>query len=62
MIWIYRPDRMNKVVLDCLYTTKDRNFRDVQKDKDEAYQYKVELIKEKLAKPPKHKVLDYWRW
>lgn len=40
---------------------KGQNYRDWQRDQEEVYHYKVEQIKRKLNKRPKHKVLDYWR-
>jgi hypothetical protein len=62
-IFIYRPDKRfhPNVNLDCCYTISGQHYRDWQKDQDEAYAYKVNMIKEKLNEMPKHKVEDYWR-
>lgn len=62
-IFIYRPDRTpNKnVIPDMCYTLDGRNYRDWQRDKEEAYNFKVEMIKKNLNKKPKYKVYDYWR-
>lgn len=60
-IFIYRPDRANKVNPDLCYTPKGQPYRDWQRDQDVAYDYKVELIKRKLEQLPKHKIEDYWR-
>ena len=60
--FIYRPDKVNnrRINPDYLYTLKGQNFRDWQRDKEEEYVYRVELIKERLARPPKHKVREVW--
>jgi len=62
-IFIYRPERQPNpnVIPDLCYTLKGQNYRDWQRDQEEVYHYKVEQIKRKLNKRPKHKVLDYWR-
>lgn len=62
-IFIYRPERTpNKnVIPDMCYTLDGRNYRDWQKDQEEAYNFKVEMIKKNLNKKPKYKVYDYWR-
>lgn len=62
-IFIYRPDKRfhPNVNPDCCYTIKGQNYRAWQKDQDEAYAYKIEIIKRKLGERPKHKVEDYWR-
>ena len=62
-IFIYRPDRTpNKnVIPDMCYTLDGRNYRDWQRDQEEAYNFKVEMIKKNLNKKPKYKVYDYWR-
>lgn len=54
-VFIYRPDRgiskqAAKVLPDLCYTLQGQNYRDWQKDQDEAYQYKVETIKRGLAR------------
>lgn len=53
-VFIYRPDKgiskqAAKVLPDLCYTPHGQNYRDWQKDQDEAYQYKVEMIKRGLA-------------
>lgn len=53
-VFIYRPDRgiskqAAKVLPDLCYTPQGQNYRDWQKDQDEAYNYKVEMIKRGLA-------------
>ena len=62
-IFIYRPDlyQAGRINPDAVFTIKGQHYSDWQKDQDEAYHYKVEQIKIKLNKRPKHKVLDYWR-
>lgn len=62
-IFIYRPDlyQAGRINPDACFTIKGQHYSDWQKDQDEAYHYKVEQIKRKLNKRPKHKVLDYWR-
>lgn len=61
-IYIYRPDKANNRYInpDWLYTARGQNFRDWQRDKEEEYQYRVEKIKERLARPPKHRVREVW--
>ncbi len=64
-IFIYRPDKCPnaKVVPDLCYTPKGQNYREWLRDQDEAYQYKVEIIKRKLKEKRKtsHFLEDYWR-
>jgi len=62
-IFIYRPDKQpnQNVIPDLCYTLKGQNYREWQRDQEEVYHYKVEHIKRKLNKRPRHKVLDYWR-
>ena len=62
-IFIYRPDkRPHPVVnLDLCYTPSGQNFRDWQKDQEEAYIYKIEQIKRKLNSKPDYQIEDYWR-
>lgn len=62
-VFIYRPDKSfhPNVNPDYCYTAKGQHYRDWQKDQDEAYAYKVEILKRKLSRKPDHKVLDYWR-
>jgi hypothetical protein len=64
-IFIYRPDKCQnaKVVPDLCYTPKGQNYREWLRDQDEAYQYKVEIIKRKLKEKRKtsHFLEDYWR-
>lgn len=62
-IFIYRPDKQpdKNVIPDLCYTLSGQGFRDWQKDQEEVYAYKVEQIKKKLSRKPKHKVYDYWR-
>lgn len=59
--FIYRPYLANdwRINPDWLYTLKGQNYRDWQRDKEEEYQYRVETIKRNLARPPKHKVIDW---
>lgn len=49
-IFIYRPDKAPdlRVIPDLCYTLSGQNYRDWQKDQEEAYHYKVEQIKHKL--------------
>ena len=49
-IFIYRPDKAPdlRVIPDLCYTLSGQNYRDWQKDQEEAYHYKVELIKKAL--------------
>jgi hypothetical protein len=62
-IFIYRPDKAfnTKVIPDLCYTLSGQNYREWQRDQDEAYQYKVELTKRKLNEKRKnaHFVEDY---
>lgn len=63
-IFIYRPDKRPNpnVNPDLCYTLDGRNFHDWKNLQNELYNYKIELIKNKLKnKTPKHQVLDYWR-
>ena len=62
-VFIYRPDKSfhPNVNPDYCYTAKGQNYREWQRDQDEAYAYKVEILKIKLSQKPDHKVLDYWR-
>ncbi|MBQ8482397.1 MAG: hypothetical protein IJ532_07965 [Alphaproteobacteria bacterium] len=63
-VWIYWPNRRQKVDPELCYTPQGQSFHEWQRDQEEAYQYKVELIKRKLEaarKPNKHFVEDYWR-
>ncbi len=48
-IFIYRPDKAPdmRVIPDLCYTPTGQNYREWQKDQEEAYHYKVELIKDK---------------
>ena len=54
-VFIYRPDRgiskqAAKVLPDLCYTPQGQNYRDWQKDQEDAQQYKIETIKRDLAK------------
>ena len=62
-IFIYRPDRAphKNINPDMCYTHNGQPYRGWQIDQEEAYQYKVELMKRKLNQMPDYKVLDYWR-
>lgn len=62
-ILIYRPDRFQayKVHPEAVFTLKGQSFADWQRDQQTAYEYKVELLKRRLHRKPKHKVFDYWR-
>lgn len=62
-ILIYRPDKRYHpdVNPDLCWTIKGQNFRDWQKDQQEAYIYKVEIIKRKLERKNKSFLPDYWR-
>lgn len=63
-VWIYWPDRRQKVDPDLCYTPSGQSFREWQRDQRTAYQYKVELIKEKLEerkRPNRHFLEDCWR-
>lgn len=55
-IFIYRPDKAphKDIIPDLCYTPDGQNYRDWQRDHDEAYQYKIELIKQKAAKQKKN--------
>lgn len=65
-VWIYRPDKAfnPNVVPDLCYTPDGQNYRDWQRDEQEAYNYKVEQIKRRLKeaeRPNKDFIEDYWR-
>lgn len=62
-IFIYRPDKRPHpdVNPDLCYTLSGQNYRDWQRDNDEAYNYKVEQIKHRLSRRPDYQVEDYWR-
>ena len=62
-IFIYRPDRPfnPNINPNYCYTLKGQNFRDWQKDQEEAYNYRVEQLKRKLSRRPSIKIEDYWR-
>lgn len=62
-IFIYWPNKRfhPNVNPDCCYTVNGQNYREWQKDQDEAYAFKVEMLKKRLVQKPKHRVEDYWR-
>lgn len=62
-IFIYRPDKIQSANIspDLCYTCKGQHFREWQRDQEEVYKYKVELLKRKLNETPEHKIEDYWR-
>lgn len=65
-VWIYRPDRHPHPNIDIAlcYSPKEQSYYEFQRDQEEAYQYKADLIKQKIEakrRPNKHFVEDYWR-
>ena len=62
-IFIYRPDKIQTANInpDLCYTCKGQHFREWQRDQEEVYRYKVELLKQRLNEAPEHKIEDYWR-
>jgi len=62
-ILFYRPDKFQayKVNPEAVFTLKGQPFSDWQRDQQTAYDYKVELLKRKLHRKPRHKIIDYWR-
>lgn len=62
-IFIYRPDRgfNRNVKPECCYTLRGKSYHEWQKDQDEAYAFKVEIIKKKLTEKKSSMIEDYWR-
>lgn len=61
-IFIYRPDKANRHInWSGLYNANGQNWLDYDRDRDEAYQYKVELLKKELSRKHKTYLEDYWR-
>jgi len=57
-IFIYRPDFLQTLDPALFYTPRGQSFDEWLRDQDEAYRYKVELIKRKLEAKNK-KCFDY---
>lgn len=61
-IWIYRPDKANRNInWSGVYDAKGRSWIEHDRDERTAYEYKVELLKQKLSTKHKHYIEDYWR-
>ncbi len=62
-IFIYRPDKKFHQAIrpEMCYTLSGQSYPEWQRDMEEAYNYRIEMIKRRLNKRPDHKVEDYWR-
>ncbi len=61
-VWVYRPDKANRNInYSGLINATGQSYPEYDRDKNEAYQYKLELLKEKIGRRNKHYVEDWWR-
>ena len=60
-VWIYRPDKANRVNLSLLESPGGQNYYDWKRDEETLYREKIESVKDKIREKPVHKVYDYWR-
>lgn len=61
-IFIYRPDKANRNInWSGVYHVSGQSWLEYDRDRDEAYQYKVELLKKELSRKHKTYLEDYWR-
>ena len=61
-LWIYRPDKANRNInWSGVFSAHGQSWLEYERDNNEAYQYKVENLKNRLQTKKKHYIEDYWR-